>query len=59
MKQQEHYPTEATELLEKYFEKGDPRRGEALAIMAIAFHEGRMDASLKEEIEKISKRRKQ
>ena len=34
------YPDEAIKYLDKYFKKGDKRRGEAMALMAIAYFEG-------------------
>jgi len=37
----EKYQQQAIELLDKYFPKGSKKRGEAIAILAVAFYDGR------------------
>jgi len=37
------YPEKAVEVIDKYFPKGDKRRGEALVLLAVAYNEGKGD----------------
>lgn len=43
------YPEEAIELLDEYFPKGNKQRGQAMAILAVAFVEGSKEDKKKDE----------
>jgi hypothetical protein len=43
------YPEKAIEVIDKYFPKGDKRRGEALVLLAVAYNEGKDDGSKNDE----------
>lgn len=54
-KEQTRFPDEAIDILEKEFPKGSKKRGEAMAILAVAFNEGKEVG--KNEITKIKKKK--
>lgn len=48
MKEEQQYPKEIIETIEKLFPKGkDKRRGDALVLQAVAFNEGRRFGEIK------------